>query len=259
MSHSLRSLLQEENTLCIWNNATSICIPDVIGNVPNEEVVQERNYVAVCRAEETREGCEKQSKCLWFGDRCTTDITILNGKCFDASWNVVRRSMQCGLLGTKAKCDILPGCEWDNATGACFPDEKARDEALEANETVRQDFATHQDCANRTAPEPCDAPCAVAGGRCAFPAFFDSERYIVASETSPYCGFHGQILKCVKKRPEDCLADPACLPTPVSCAMSNEALVNITFAKHPKQQKKILNAIEQCPAMATAEECLEFN
>lgn len=252
---SRQLLMQRKRPLCLWNNFTSECGADVIGNAPDEGLIQERNYVGMCRGGDTQESCEALGKCLWAGDECTIDLSVLNGDCFDPAWNTVSRSLQCGRFGTEEKCGSLPGCTWSGTV--CESDAEAVEKATEENEVVAKDLSSFQQCMATPLPD-CNPPCFPSAGACVSLEIFDGSKHILEDATSPYCQFHNAVLSCIKLPPDACAAEADCQQTPVSCNVGDEAMIRITYAEHPKIQKKIKKAAEMCPALTTEEECFNF-
>lgn len=212
----------------------------------------------VCAKEVAREGCETLPKCLWFGSVCIIDVAVLNGMCFQPAWMTIRRSMDCQNFGTKGKCEILDGCTWEETEQLCLADQAAIDQASQDNEAVGDDFETFVECRNTTSPDPCESPCKVVNGFCDFPEIFDSSRYPLAGKQSPYCKFHSEIVECQKMLPEECQAAELCTPLAGRCVLSTDALVNITYASHPKKMNKIRAAVGQCPGIQEKSACEAF-
>lgn len=248
---------RDRSPLCFWNDAAGLCIPDVIGNVPDKQVSEERKYIEVCQEATAQEACEANTSCLWLTDRCTIDVAILNNECFDSSWNVVSRNIQCVRFGTKDKCKSLPGCKWNRKDSLCVTDGDLVQQALDASEAVSASYGTFQVCES-TPGDQCQTPCIPAGGRCTSLEIFDGSRFLLPNATSPYCQFQRQILQCIKKSPEECDADTNCQRTQASCAISNQALVTIAYADHPNRLRKIEKALAECPTITTGDACVAF-
>lgn len=254
----LRSLLQGTNPLCTWDAGSSACFADYARNIPDQDLIAEAQLGEVCHSFPTQQACESKRECLWFFQSCILDVPTLHGRCFDPAWNIFKRGLDCGLLGSSTKCTSLPGCLWDATSATCVPDEAARNQAQASNPILQQDIAAQATCASNTAPGTCIQPCVSLGPSCLYPPLFSDARYILPSETSTYCQFTQQTVQCEAKAPADCDADPSCLSTPGHCVLASEVVVKITYAAFPALQQRMLAALTACPTFTTQADCLAF-
>lgn len=237
-------------SLCRFSSGS--CRPLIAESVPDAQILQLFLGVQECRDTATRGTCNSDPRCLWL-DVCIPDFTALAAACFDRGYLSLHRAFQCRNLPTEAKCEGLPGCKWDDIF--CLEDEIEVNNVVANDSAIIQAIIEDQEC---RVQEDCTGDCKIDNlGDCTARSL-DPFHFITSAR--PWCNFWRKHLECNDTPLSECSGVcQASLFGDCFYPIEQQDFIDIAYASDPDLQRQMTTALEECPSITNAADCLAFS